>query len=476
MINDNQTICAVSTAPGVGGVAMIRVSGQQAVSICNTLFRPSRASKQLIDRAANSLTYGVWHDSAQTDIDDVVVGLFRAPHSFTGEDTVEITCHGSLFIQQSILRSLIESGCRLATAGEFTQRAFLNGKMDLSQAEAVADLIASSSAASHRLALNQMRGGFSDELKHLRAQLLDFVSLIELELDFSEEDVEFADRTRLTSLADQIEGVISRLADSFQVGNAIKQGVPVAIVGETNVGKSTLLNRLLNEEKAIVSDIHGTTRDVIEDVIHLGGIAFRFIDTAGIRQTTDEIESIGIKRTFEKIEQASIVLWVVDTTQPIEQIRDMWQLLASSLERKRYIVVLNKIDLVNDTRRQQWEDSINSAIRFTTVLHSQLTILSLSAKNDGDIAHLESQLIAAAQLPEVGDHDVIVTNLRHYEALTQALSSIQRVKEGLATNLSGDFVSQDIRECLFHLATITGGQITTDEILGSIFSRFCIGK
>ncbi|GAB1359248.1 tRNA uridine-5-carboxymethylaminomethyl(34) synthesis GTPase MnmE [Porphyromonadaceae bacterium] len=476
MINDNQTICAVSTAPGVGGVAMIRVSGQQAVSISNSLFRPSRASKQLIDRTANSLSYGVWHDSSQTDIDDVVVGLFRAPHSFTGEDTVEITCHGSLFIQQSILRSLIESGCRLATAGEFTQRAFLNGKMDLSQAEAVADLIASSSAASHRLALNQMRGGFSDELKHLRMQLLDFVSLIELELDFSEEDVEFADRSRLTSLADQIESVISRLADSFQVGNAIKQGVPVAIVGETNVGKSTLLNRLLNEEKAIVSDIHGTTRDVIEDVIHLGGIAFRFIDTAGIRQTTDEIESIGIKRTFEKIEQASIVLWVVDTTQPIEQIRDMWQLLASSLERKRYIVVLNKIDLVNDTRRQQWEDSIHSAIRFTTVLHSQLTILSLSAKNDDDIAHLESQLIAAAQLPEVGDHDVIVTNLRHYEALTQALSSIQRVKEGLATHLSGDFVSQDIRECLFHLATITGGQITTDEILGSIFSRFCIGK
>ena len=341
----NTTICAISTAPGAGGVAVIRVSGPEAIALCNGLFVPHVAGRDLLSQRAYTLRYGTISNGSEA-IDDVLVALFRAPHSFTGEDTVEITCHGSVFIQQQILQLLIGAGCRSANPGEFTQRAFLNGKMDLSQAEAVADLIASTSAGQHRLALNQMRGGFSHELKTLREQLLHITSLMELELDFSDhEELEFADRSELSLLATHIETVISRLANSFSVGNAIKNGIPVAIIGETNAGKSTLLNALLNEEKAIVSDIHGTTRDVIEDTVNLQGLLFRFIDTAGIRETHDAIETIGIERTFQKLDQAAIVLWMIDATAAEHQIAQLSNQILPHRQDKQLILVFNKADL-----------------------------------------------------------------------------------------------------------------------------------
>lgn len=441
---------------------MIRVSGVASIALCDRLFRTKRS---LTEKQGNTLSYGVWCSASGAELDEVVVGLFRAPHSFTGEDTVEVTCHGSLFIQQEIMRSLVEIGCRVATAGEFTQRAFLNGKMDLSQAEAVADLIASSSEATHRLALNQMRGEFSSELKILRNQLLEIVALLELELDFGEEDVEFADRGVLCNLAESIGEVINRLVDSFRIGNAIKQGIPVAIIGETNVGKSTLLNRLLHDEKAIVSSIHGTTRDVIEDTVVLQGVTFRFIDTAGIRETTDEIESIGIRRTFKKMEQASIILWVIDSSRPFHQAEQLQAQVATAASDKKLLIVVNKADMLSEAERHALATQLAS--------HPHLF---LSAKTDKSLNELEARLIELAQLPQMDQNDVIVTNLRHYESLVAAQSSLQRVTAGLSTHLSGDFVSQDLRECLHHLSTITGGEITTDEILGAIFSRFCIGK
>ena len=462
---NSDTICAVSTAPGTGGVAIIRISGDQAVAICDALFVPIRQSKRLLTQPAYSLTYGSIMQGEEL-IDDVLVSLFRNPHSFTGEDTVEITCHGSIYIQQQIMQLLITNGCRTADPGEFTQRAFLNGKMDLSQAEAVADLIASTSAGTHKLAMSQMRGGFSNELTKLRAQLLDFTSLIELELDFSEEDVEFADRSNLRVLATSIEHLISKLANSFSVGNVIKNGVPVAIIGETNAGKSTLLNYLLNEEKAIVSDIHGTTRDVIEDTINIAGTTFRFIDTAGIRETTDAIETIGIERTFQKLDQASIVLWVIDLNTPIDQIEALSQKLQSKVKDKQLILVFNKVDLLTPAMLAEKQDVLS------TLAAERLFI---SAQSRSNMDALQQLLIKAANLPQIGQNDIIVTNLRHYEALVHAQEAITRVIEGLMANISGDFLSMDIRECMHYLGIITGN-IGNEEILGNIFSKFCVGK
>ncbi|MCC8095343.1 MAG: tRNA uridine-5-carboxymethylaminomethyl(34) synthesis GTPase MnmE [Tannerellaceae bacterium] len=462
---NEDTICAISTAPGAGGIAVIRVSGPQAIAVTDAVFQPRKAGKTLRDQPAYTLCYGSVKDGEEV-IDDVLVSLFRAPHSFTGEDTVEITCHGSVYIQQQIMQLLIQKGCRSALPGEYTQRAFLNGKMDLSQAEAVADLIASTSAGMHKLALNQMRGGFSNELTQLRMQLLDFTSLIELELDFSEEDVEFADRTNLKELASGIEKLIKRLSDSFSVGNAVKNGIPVAIIGETNAGKSTLLNLLVGEERAIVSDIHGTTRDVIEDTIHLNGVMFRFIDTAGIRETSNIIESMGIERTYQKLRQAAIVLWVIDVTSPEEQVKALSEKILPETADKKVILVFNKTDLLS-TRELEEKQQILADI--------DADRLAISAKQKSNTEQLRTYLIQAAALPELNSTDVIVTNVRHYEALTKAHEAIERVIQGLDQHISGDFLSQDIRECMHYLGEITG-QINNDEILGNIFAKFCIGK
>jgi len=465
-MNSTTTITAISTAPGVGGIAVIRVSGKDAISNSNHIFRPKKKSFSLLEQAANTISFGSIVNAKEETIDEVLVAIFRAPQSFTGEDVVEISCHGSVFVQQQILHLLLENGCVLAQPGEFTQRAFLNGKMDLSQAEAVADLIASTSAASHRMAMNQMRGGFSTELIKLRTQLLNFVSLVELELDFNEEDVEFADRNQLKTLATDIEQVIDKLSDSFKVGNALKNGIPVALVGETNVGKSTLLNVLLNEEKAIVSDIHGTTRDVIEDSVIINGVTFRFIDTAGIRDTKDKIESMGIERTYQKIEQASIVLWILDCTQVTEHIEWLTERIAKRSAGKKVILVFNKIDKIAEEER----DVLN--LLFEQFESERIYI---SARERINTEGLKKALIQAAQLPEITSADVVVSNIRHYEALQNAHSAICRVIDGIEIGISGDFLSQDIRECMHFLGEITG-QISNDEILGNIFGKFCIGK
>ena len=468
-IQDNSTICAISTAPGVGGVAVIRVSGADALPVCDKIFRsPKGNNRTVVSQKAYTLSYGhIIHKDGEV-LDEVLVAVFHAPHSFTGENTVEITCHGSIYIQQEILKLLLANGCRMATAGEFTQRAFLNGKMDLSQAEAVADLIASSSSAAHRLAMNQMRGGFSQELEKLRDQLLKFVTLVELELDFSEEDVEFADRSQLIQLSEDIQSVISNLSNSFSLGNAIKNGIPTVIVGETNVGKSTLLNYLLKDDKAIVSDVHGTTRDTIEDVINIQGIDFRIIDTAGIRETGDTIESLGIERTFQKMEQASIVIWIIDVTEFTDTIEKMAERIVPKVKDKQLIIVFNKIDRISMEERNVLE------LEFLPELN--VPHIHLSAKYKQNTEKLESALLQAARLPELDKNEIVVTNLRHYEALNQALESINRVNIGLQENISGDFLSQDIRECLFFIGQITGAEITADEVLGNVFRNFCIGK
>ncbi len=465
---NQDTICAIATAQG-GAIGTVRVSGVDAIAITERIFKPAKADKKLSDQKAYSLTFGRIMDDDEI-VDEVLVGVFKAPHSYTGENSTEIACHGSAYILQQVMQLLIAQGCRLATPGEFTQRAFLNGKMDLSQAEAVADLIASSSAATHRLAMSQMRGGFSKELTSLQEQLLTFTSMIELELDFSEEDVEFADRAALRNLANNIETTLSKLIQSFQVGNAIKNGVPVAIIGETNAGKSTLLNLLLNEEKAIVSDIHGTTRDVIEDTANIGGITFRFIDTAGIRETTDTIETIGIERTFQKLAQAEIVLWVVDASNANHQIETVAKRVLPYCENKQLIIVFNKADII--TTQQQAE----LATTATKLLQSASgSYLFISAKEHQHTDKLEKTLTEAAHLPTVTQNDVIVTNVRHYEALTHALEAIHRVQQGLDMHISGDFLAQDIRECIFHLSDIAGN-VTNDMVLQNIFKNFCIGK
>ena len=458
------TICAISTAQG-GAIGVIRVSGPEAIDAASRIFTPMHG-KPLHERPHYTLTFGKIHAADGEVIDEVLVSLFRAPHSYTGEDSVEISCHGSSYILQQALRLLIDSGCRLAAPGEYTQRAFLNGKMDLSQAEAVADLIASTSAATHRLALSQLRGGFSKELATLRDKLLHLTSLMELELDFSDhEELEFADRSELSQIADEIEHVISRLAHSFNVGNAIKNGVPVAIIGETNVGKSTLLNALVGEERAIVSDIHGTTRDVIEDTVNLRGITFRFIDTAGIRQTTDVVESIGIERTYQKMQQASIVLWMIDASLSSEA-NSEFRIQNSEFINGKLLLLFNKADRITPEEREALLQSY---------AHVDAPKLFISAKEHLGLDELESHLVEAAALPDISQSDVIVTNARHYEALTHALDSIHRVQEGLQMQLSGDFVSQDLRECIHHLSDIVG-EVSTDSVLQNIFKHFCIGK
>ena len=464
--SSNTTICAISTPAGQGGIAIVRVSGPEAIAVCNKIFRSSSEEKSVDKQSPYTINHGqIVKDNFV--LDEVLVSVFHSPHSFTGENVVEISCHGSAYIQQEILKLLLEKGCQLARPGEFTQRAFLNGKMDLSQAEAVADVIASSSAASHRLAMNQMRGGFSKELQHLRSQLLNFVSLIELELDFGEEDVEFADRNQLLMLADDIQVIIARLANSFSVGNVLKNGVPVVIVGETNAGKSTLLNLLLNEDKAIVSEIHGTTRDAIEDVINIKGITFRFIDTAGIRNTSDEVEKMGINKTFRKIDQASIIIWMIDTTHFNKEIEYIADKIVPKTRNKKLIIVLNKIDKISQEEQQILEEEFLPDVSAERIY--------LSAKYKKNTEKLENALLKAANLPDLNSDDVIVTNLRHYDALTKALASVERVRKGLKTNLSGDFIAQDIRECMHYLGEITG-EISTDEVLGNIFKNFCIGK
>ena len=461
---NQDTICAIATAQG-GAIGTIRVSGPEAITITDRIFTPV-SGKPLIERHPYTLTFGHILSPEGEVIDEVLVSVFHAPHSYTGENSTEIMCHGSSYILQQVMQLLIKNVCRAAGPGEYTQRAFLNGKMDLSQAEAVADLIASTSAATHRMAMNQMRGGFSRELSALREKLLHLTSLMELELDFSDhEELEFADRSELKDIAGQIEKVISHLVDTFSVGNALKNGVPVAIVGETNAGKSTLLNALLNEERAIVSDIHGTTRDVIEDTMNLGGIVFRFIDTAGIRETTDTIESLGIERSFQKLEQASIVLWIIDATCAQVQYNQLADKILPRCEDKHLILVLNKTDLVPDV----------SSIRFAD-LPSNTSVMPLSAKQKNGLSELQHQLMNYASLPDISQNDVVVSNIRHYEALSRALESIHRVQDGLSTQLPGDLISQDLRECLYHLGEIVGGTIETDEVLGNIFKHFCIGK
>lgn len=464
-MTNQDTICAIATAQG-GAIGTIRVSGPSAVEITSSIFKPIKG-KSLLDRKPYTLTFGNITNKGGDIVDEVLVSLFRAPHSYTGEDSTEIMCHGSSYILQQVMQLLIQNGCRSANAGEFTQRAFLNGKMDLSQAEAVADLVASSSAASHKLAMSQMRGGFSKELTLLRDKLLHITSLMELELDFSDhEDLEFADRNDLKELAANIETVITRLAKSFSVGNVIKNGIPVAIIGETNVGKSTLLNALLNEEKAIVSDIHGTTRDVIEDTMNIGGVTFRFIDTAGIRQTTDKIENIGIERTFQKLSQADIVLWMIDTTDKADGFEKIKKEILPHCVGKKLIILFNKSDLLSASQQDEIQNYFNDV---------DAEKIFISAKTKQNIEKLEDILVKASALPQINQGDVIVTNIRHYEALTHALESIHRVQEGMSMNLSGDLVSEDLRQCIFHLSDIVG-EVTTDQVLENIFKNFCIGK
>ena len=451
------TICALATAPG-GALGIIRISGPQALEILSNVF-----SKDLSNAKPSTIHYGHIKDG-EVIIDEVLVSIFRAPHSYTGEDSAEISCHGSRYILNKVLELLIQNGCRMAQPGEFTQRAFLNGKMDLSQAEAVADLIASSNKATHQMAMSQLRGHFSSQLALLREQLLKLTSLLELELDFSDhEDLEFADRSELLELTKTIDNHVTRLARSFETGQALKQGIPVAIVGKTNVGKSTLLNALLKDDRAIVSDIHGTTRDTIEDTIDINGITFRFIDTAGIRQTSDEIEQIGIERTYAAIEKARIVLWLIDTDPTSEEIQEMQERCTN----KSLIIIVNKID-------KQTDISIKELSARLSALH--LHLLSISAKFGTNLSNLESSIYQAANIPSIQENDIIISNARHYDALTRAHDHIQRVIDGLQIQLSGDLLSEDLRQALDTLAEITGGQITPNEVLRNIFTHFCVGK
>ena len=451
------TITALATQPG-GAIGVVRVSGSKAIELTEKVFR-GVGKKPLHEAKGNTLHYGEIVGKDGKEIDDVLVSVFRAPHSYTGEDSTEISCHGSAYVLNQVVKALIDAGCRQARPGEYTQRAYLNGKMDLSQAEAVADLIAATNRASHQVALSQLKGHFSSELSKLRDQLLKMTSLLELELDFSDhEELEFADRGQLKALAETIHERISVLIKSFETGNALKRGVPVAIIGKTNVGKSTLLNCLLHEEKAIVSNIHGTTRDVIEDTTEIQGITFRFIDTAGLRNTDDQVEQLGIERSYKKLAEARIILWVVDTPPSTSELSDM----QVRCEGKSLILVRNKVD--------------ESAAEEASVSDSPCPVVAISAKYKRNIDQLEQLIYTSANIPEINENSVIITSVRHYEALTRADESIRRVIEALATNLSGDLISEDLRICLNELADITGGQITPHEVLGNIFKHFCIGK
>lgn len=470
-MNEDSTICAISTPPGNGAIALIRLSGREAISIVDRLFVFKGKARKLMNQEANTIHFGHLKDKEEI-IDEVLVSLFRSPQSYTGEDLIEVACHGSEYIQERILQLFTKNGATLAGPGEFTMRAFLNGKMDLSQAEAVADLIASDSKASHRIAIDQMKGGFSREIAGLREKLLNFISLIELELDFSEEDVEFADRTELSLLISEIRKLIKSLVDSFQTGNVIKNGVPVAIAGKTNVGKSTLLNVLLNEDRAIVSDIAGTTRDSIEDIISIDGFRFRFIDTAGLRKTEDTIENLGIERTFEKIDQAFIVLYMIDAIEKIEEIDRLVAKIKKRIakEDKKLVVILNKVDFLDEAELAQRQSIDNYSH-----LSKEDTLLCISAKNKINTDQLSSTLSALVRESIPSEQDVIVTNVRHFEALSKASDAIDRVSIGLETAIPSDLMAIDIREVLHYLGEISG-QVTTDEVLGNIFKNFCIGK
>ncbi len=467
----NETIVAISSPQGSGAIAVIRADGDDVFTVVNRLFLPAGQKGDVANLTPRKVHFGQIVDGEQT-VDEVLVVAFHAPHSYTGNHMVEISCHGSRYIQQKILQLLIDRGGQAAQAGEFTMRAFQNGKMDLAQAEGVADLIASTSRASHKLAMQQMRGGFSAQISTLREKLLHFISLIELELDFSEEDVEFADRTQLKQLLEEVDGLIHKLLNSFTLGNAMKNGFPVAIAGNTNVGKSTLLNRLLNEEKAIVTDIAGTTRDVIEDVINIEGVEFRFIDTAGIRDTREKIEAMGIERTFNQIDKAHIILLLVDATQPHEAVRETIQKVEKRIRDtgKKLLVLLNKVDQVKD---EQALEETEQAIGQELACDDQW--LRISAKTGENIEGLISYLLDAVNYSALEQNEIMVTNVRHYEALKRASEAMDRARQGLDSGLSSDLFAMDVRQVLHYLGEITG-EITTDEILGNIFANFCIGK
>ena len=471
MTNSEECICALATPAG-GAIGIIRLSGSEAIRLTDKVF-VSVSGKQLSAAKANTLHYGEIKDKDGHTIDDVLVSVFRAPHSYTGEDSTEISCHGSRYILQQVLQRLIEVGCRQAEPGEYTRRAYMNGKMDLSQAEAVADLIASTNKATHQMALSQLKGHFSSELTVLREKLLKMTSLLELELDFSDhEELEFADRSELRALAAEIEKKITTLAHSFETGNALKQGVPVAIVGKTNVGKSTLLNRLLHEEKAIVSNIHGTTRDVIEDTTLIDGITFRFIDTAGIRKTDDVVENIGIERTYQKMEEAKIVIWLLDAQPTEAEIEDMKE----KNQGKKLLMVFNKIDEISFDKAVLSSDENSQTSSSVLLSDENVSILNISARTGENVSDLEQALVRAADIPEITENDVIVTSARHYEALLRADESLSRVLESMDMGMSGDIIAEDLKMVLEELGEITGGQISSQETLNNIFKHFCIGK
>ena len=471
MTNSEECICALATPAG-GAIGIIRLSGSEAIRFTDKVF-VSVSGKQLSAAKPNTLHYGEIKDKDGYTIDDVLVSVFRAPHSYTGEDSTEISCHGSRYILQQVLQRLIEVGCRQAEPGEYTRRAYMNGKMDLSQAEAVADLIASTNKATHQMALSQLKGHFSSELTLLREKLLKMTSLLELELDFSDhEELEFADRSELRALAAEIEKKITTLAHSFETGNALKQGVPVAIVGKTNVGKSTLLNRLLHEEKAIVSNIHGTTRDVIEDTTLIDGITFRFIDTAGIRKTDDVVENIGIERTYQKMEEAKIVIWLLDAQPTEAEIEDMKE----KNQGKKLLMVFNKIDEISFDKDVLSSDENSQPSSSISLSDENVSILNISARTGENVLDLEQALVRAADIPEITENDVIVTSARHYEALLRADESLSRVLESMDMGMSGDIIAEDLKMVLEELGEITGGQISSQETLNNIFKHFCIGK
>ena len=461
-----ETIVALASPSGAGAIAVIRISGNDAIAIASQVFQ-SVSGKDITKQKTHTLHLGHIVEDGKV-FDQVLLSIFKGTNSYTGENTIEISCHGSTYIQQQIIQLLLRKGCRMAQAGEFTLRSFLNGKMDLSQAEAVADLISSDNEASHQIAMQQMRGGFSNEISKLREELLNFASLIELELDFAEEDVEFADRTQFRELLTRIEFVLKRLIDSFAVGNVIKNGIPVAIVGEPNVGKSTLLNALLNEERAIVSEIAGTTRDTIEDELNIHGMSFRFIDTAGIRETKDVVESIGIKKTFEKIEQAQVIIYLMDSSQlsldneNLKEVQVELEKIKNLFPLKALIVIGNKADKLSEAE----------TLNLTTQIPN---ILLLSAKEKQGIDDLKNKLISFVDTGALRNNETIVTNTRHYDSLLKALEEIQKVKHGLQTNLSSDLMAFDIKQALYYIGEITG-EVTNDELLGNIFANFCIGK
>ena len=464
-INTNDAICAIATASGMGAIAVVRLSGQRCHEIALSIFKSRTRNLDKSSIVPNKAYFGDLVDGTDV-VDEAIVTFFASPHSYTGEDSVEISCHGSVYIQQKVLEILIARGARLAGPGEFSRRAFLNNKLDLAQAEAVADLIASQSEASHKIAVNQLKGGFSTELRDIRSRLLDITSLLELELDFSEEDVEFADRTQLLELIEEAISHIGRLTESFRLGNAIKNGIPVTIAGETNTGKSTLLNAILGEERAIVSDIEGTTRDTVEETFNIFGTLYRFIDTAGIRQTTEEIERIGIERTFKKMEEADVILGMVDMTKGLEKAISAIRLIVSKVDRQQQtlIVLCNKRDVARDFPCERLLSEFED-----------IPIEFVSAKDNDDVERIKRFIFNNSSLHSVGANETLVTNMRHYESLRRSKENLEQVREGIMVGLSADLLSQDLRQALFYLGSITG-EITNDEVLGNIFGRFCVGK